>query len=187
VRTWLSLGTSIALALLAAAAHAAPPFTTAGSSEKRDLLAQIQQDADALSAQDCAVACKALASMERATARLCEIEPGPTCDDARAKVEDAKRRVRAACPTCVAERSQDRPPEPSPNPSEVASTPATPAAAPPAEAERGGCRSCATSGGDEEDAGGLVITALLAATLLMGRRRQGRGPHGPGGGSQTPV
>src|SRR5580704_7480647 len=45
----------------------------------------------------CAVACPALASMVRAAARICALDPGPRCTDARTKVRDAARRVLQAC------------------------------------------------------------------------------------------
>jgi MYXO-CTERM domain-containing protein len=165
MRARLFLATLLTVASLAGVSFAAPPSTT-GTSEKTDLLTQLQKDYDSLSTSDCTTACKALASMERAASRLCEIDPGPTCDDARAKVEDARKRVRTACPMCAATPpKQELAPEPAepPRAAEVASTPAS---APP-----GGCRSCATGGGDA-DGRGLALMVMLAASVVVGRRRK---------------
>ena len=61
------------------------------------------------SMNECAAACRALASMERATAHLCDIaehgendDDRPTCDDARKKLHAARDRVRRACSSCPA-------------------------------------------------------------------------------------
>jgi len=50
----------------------------------------------------CATACSALASMERATTHLCELagDDDSRCASARARVQRASGRVRAACPVC---------------------------------------------------------------------------------------
>jgi len=56
----------------------------------------------ALSTDSCGVACKALASMKRATEHLCELsgdDPG-SCDDARARLDRATARVRDVCGEC---------------------------------------------------------------------------------------
>jgi hypothetical protein len=54
---------------------------------------------------DCAAACRALGSMERATTHLCEIaqssaEDGPRCDDAQRKVRAAREHIRSTCGAC---------------------------------------------------------------------------------------
>ena len=55
---------------------------------------------------DCARACRALASMERATAELCSLEGAegpagaPRCEDARQRLRSARDRVRLACGSC---------------------------------------------------------------------------------------
>jgi hypothetical protein len=53
----------------------------------------------------CDAVCRALRSMERATERLCDIASGDaemeTCEQARARVEEARRRVKAACGECT--------------------------------------------------------------------------------------
>jgi len=56
----------------------------------------------ALSTDNCGIACKALASMKRATEHLCELsgdDPG-SCDDAKARLDRATARVREVCGEC---------------------------------------------------------------------------------------
>jgi hypothetical protein len=52
----------------------------------------------------CDTACRALASMERATAHLCSLADGPDdrrrCEDARQRLTSAQGRVRSACGAC---------------------------------------------------------------------------------------
>lgn len=50
---------------------------------------------------DCAAACRALASMERAAEHLCALESGTECGHARDRVEAARERVRAHCGGCA--------------------------------------------------------------------------------------
>lgn len=83
-----------------------PAFAT--PDEARDAITTAQTDLDAALAQtasDCSAACVALASMQRAAERLCELEPGPRCDTARKRVDAARRRVAERCPTCEALRT----------------------------------------------------------------------------------
>ena len=75
----------------------------------------------ATSAGDCAAACRALASMERATLHLCDlaISDGDRarCDDAKARVLAARDRVRSTCGACSGGPSLERTaPIPSPTP-----------------------------------------------------------------------
>jgi hypothetical protein len=55
-------------------------------------------------ASDCESACRALASMERATSHLCSLADEPDdqrrCDDAKLRLTTARGRVRAACGGC---------------------------------------------------------------------------------------
>ena len=44
-------------------------------------------------ASDCTAACEALASMQRAASRICELDSGPRCAAARDKVERTRRRL----------------------------------------------------------------------------------------------
>jgi len=66
-------------------------------------LGQAQQDLEA-AASDCSAACRALASMERATQHLCELAAEPDdrgrCDDARQRLHTARERIRSACGAC---------------------------------------------------------------------------------------
>jgi hypothetical protein len=66
-------------------------------------LARAQRDLE-LAASDCESACRALASMERATSHLCSLAEEPDdqrrCDDARLRLTAARGRVRAACGGC---------------------------------------------------------------------------------------
>ncbi len=64
------------------------------------------------SAGDCAAACRALASMERATGHLCALagadDDHARCDEARTKVLSARERVRSTCGVCEGGPSLDR-------------------------------------------------------------------------------
>lgn len=52
-----------------------------------------------LAGSDCAAACRALGSMERATARLCTLEEA-SCEDVRVRLLRSRERVRASCGGC---------------------------------------------------------------------------------------
>ena len=71
----------------------------------------------AASGTDCVILCRALQSMARAAERICALTPGgdtaakARCDDARAKVEEAKKKVLAACPGCTSVPSEGAPPD----------------------------------------------------------------------------
>jgi hypothetical protein len=58
----------------------------------------------AAAAADCDSACRALASMDRATTHLCSLADLPDdrrrCEDARQRLSEARGRVRAACGAC---------------------------------------------------------------------------------------
>ena len=49
---------------------------------------------------DCATACRALESMERAAEHLCALDDGSECGRARERLEAARQRVRASCGGC---------------------------------------------------------------------------------------
>jgi hypothetical protein len=55
---------------------------------------------------DCTAACRALGSMERATARLCSLEESG-CEDVRVRLRRARDRVRASCGRCADGTSVD--------------------------------------------------------------------------------
>jgi hypothetical protein len=161
---------------IGAAIFVATTFTTAGAvadEEVDSLLKQLREEHAALSTQDCVTACKALASIRRATDRICAIDPGPRCSEARTKADDAQRRVQAACPDCqlaaTPPRDEERRAAEAPPPS-----PAPPQAEPSKVQERkGGCASCSTPGERPTgDLGVLAIGAVVIARVL--RRRQRR-------------
>jgi hypothetical protein len=54
----------------------------------------------AASRSDCATACRALSSMERAAEHLCALDAGTECSRARERVDAARERVRASCGGC---------------------------------------------------------------------------------------
>jgi hypothetical protein len=70
----------------------------------RTELQRAQADLEA-SAGECAGACRALASMERATEHLCQLsgedDDRRRCDDARKRLSDARDRVRRQCGACA--------------------------------------------------------------------------------------
>jgi hypothetical protein len=49
---------------------------------------------------DCAAACRALASMQRAAEHLCSVDNGAECARARERVDAARARVEASCGEC---------------------------------------------------------------------------------------
>ena len=53
-----------------------------------------------LAASDCTLACKALASLERAADHLCAVAEPDECTDARARVDRARRAVQTQCGGC---------------------------------------------------------------------------------------
>jgi hypothetical protein len=93
----------------AAAPPGAPEADVAASapgSNRAAARAELQRAQAALeaSAGDCAGACRALASMERATSHLCELsgedDDRRRCDDAKKRLGDARDRVRRQCGAC---------------------------------------------------------------------------------------
>lgn len=131
---------------------------------------EIDDAAEELSTGGCAVACRALASMQRAADRLCALDPGPRCAAARAKVADATDRVRAACPECDVGASA-RPPAPAP----ATSPPEDEAKGPPPEAPKGGgCAGCTVAAEDDGGAGAIAGALLVGLAIVAGRRRRGR-------------
>ena len=173
---------SFAAALAALTTVAFTTFDAHAGDEITNLEKSLAEEHAALSTADCSAACRALASIRRAADRICALEPGKRCTAARAKAEDATRRVRDACPECAV--LSTAPPEPVPPPLPV--TPATPqpdreasskggtpttANAPPSESSRGGCASCDVGGASPADctAGALAILAL--ARVLRRRKK----------------
>ena len=147
---------ALALAVLTSGGAAA------AADDLKTLQEQLGHEADELSTADCGVACRALASMQRTADRICALDPGPPCTEARGKVTDAESRVRAACPDCAVAASR-----------EVTATGAEPGRKPDsADAEQvrgGGCAGCAI---DDRGPGGAGLLAALGALAAWLRRRR---------------
>jgi hypothetical protein len=93
--------------------YAAPPPAPSAAPDQGELaqrrsaaraeLERAQSDLEA-AATDCAAACRALSSMERATQHLCTLAADPDdqrrCDDAQHRLAAARERVRSSCGTC---------------------------------------------------------------------------------------
>ncbi|RLB60698.1 MAG: hypothetical protein DRI90_13120 [Deltaproteobacteria bacterium] len=145
------------------------------SVEIQTLERQIEAEVLALTTGNCAVACLALESMIRATDRLCELAPGPSCSAARDKVAAAKERVRSTCPDCAATMAQQpvEPIQPTPPPpaDQLDEETATPAAGPPPEDARGGCAACTIQEHHETPAPWLAALFALTVTVFRRRRR----------------
>jgi hypothetical protein len=168
--------TSILVMFPATALAADAGVGDAGTNDPAALLESIRAQGETLSTDDCVSACKALDSMRRATTRLCSLDPGRRCSDARAVLDDATRRVRAACPACAVPEEEPGRPEsayekPGSAPKKGAAPPAdtpAPASAPPqSERERGGCLGC---GGGSSSAATSIVGALAVALALSRRR-----------------
>ncbi len=148
------------------------------------LMQALDDELAALDTGDCAVACKALESMIRSADRVCQLDPGPPCEKARAKVEAARRKVRDACPDCMAAAgAATKPPEPTPAPGTKRVDPVTQelprdesgdssAASPPAESERGGCATCEL--GSARSPKSAPWAWLAGALVVLARRRRAR-------------
>lgn len=134
---------------------------------------KLDEEHAALSTQDCVTACKALGSIRRAAERICALEAGPRCIDARTKADDAQRRVQAACPDCqiaaAPPKDDERRASKKGAPAEEVTANA-PAAAP--DRGRGGCASCSTPGDvPTGDFGVIGLAALAFARIVRARAR----------------
>jgi predicted RNA-binding Zn-ribbon protein involved in translation (DUF1610 family) len=82
---------------------AAPtPSVQAESTPRDERPSSVASGPTALSSDPCASACRALASMERATTHLCSLagDADARCEGARTRVKNAGARVHAECPAC---------------------------------------------------------------------------------------
>jgi hypothetical protein len=81
-------------------AASAKPATGEASTMKKNVDAQPTSSP----ADPCEIACRALASMERAAVHLCGLsgESDPRCEGALTRVKSASGRVEAQCPRCAA-------------------------------------------------------------------------------------
>jgi MYXO-CTERM domain-containing protein len=173
------------LAALPAAAQGEDLGTrpAARADELTALEGALDREHTALATADCVTACRALASIRRAADRICALDPDDRCVAARAKADDAVRRVREACPECAVALAPPQPAPPMAKPAsnggadsavEVVSVQAT-ANAPPSESRRGGCAGCTTTGTSPGDLGTFGL-ALSALAFVM-RRRRSTGPR----------
>jgi MYXO-CTERM domain-containing protein len=129
--------------------------------------AEVDNDYAQALASDCALACRALDSMRRATERLCALDPGDRCSSAKSKLDDATKRVRTACPVCAQEQGERKaasPPAPAPPPStesvvEMESV-----------QKKGGCAGCATASTPADAVGPLALAGLMLMALRRRRR-----------------
>jgi MYXO-CTERM domain-containing protein len=171
---WAAISGVIAIACAVARTAAAQDAGVPSATEQAEI-AQLEQEiargAAALSGGGCAVACRALASMERATERLCTLDPGPRCAEARAKVREATRRVQAACADCRSGDDEIRAAEKKPTaPASQAAPPPEPAPAPQTVSKRGGCAGCVVGG--EDGAVGAGALAAIGLLIAIARRRR---------------
>lgn len=169
------LAVSLALSTPARAqeVNAAP---VPGADDITTLEKNLASEHAALSTVDCATACRALASIRRAADRICALDPDERCVAARAKADDATRRVRDACPTCTIASVPPQPTPPMARPAKKGADDSesahVAASAPPSESKRGGCAGCTTSATSRPDLGSGALA--LAALVFAMRRRSKR-------------
>ena len=129
--------------------------------------AEVDRDYTQALASDCGLACRALESMRHATERLCALDPGDRCANAKKKLADATTRVKSACPAC-SEQLEERKTIATPPPAEA------PVSMSVVEAEsvqkKGGCAGCATASAPADAVGPLAVLGL--ALLALRRRRR---------------
>jgi hypothetical protein len=79
-----------------------PPAVQAESAPRDERPSSVGAGPTAMSSDPCASACRALASMERATSHLCSLagDADARCEGARTRVKNAGARVHAECPAC---------------------------------------------------------------------------------------
>lgn len=95
-------------------ATAPPGVPGPGAQRRAEAAADLERAERELSASnsDCASACRALASLERATVLLCDLAEQPDdvqrCDDAKKKLRTARDRVKSTCSSCPGGPSVER-------------------------------------------------------------------------------
>ena len=153
MRFWIAL----AVLLLAGAARAedggADEWTQFGASA--DALQDATVPGVSQSVGDCATACKALESLERAAEHICSVAP-EHCREARARAAAAAERVRASCPQCA------------PRAEFTAQTQTGEIVAVQSAPSHGGCAGCATA----PASGARGALFALAMLLLLARIRR---------------
>lgn len=135
------------------------------ASLEREIATSFDDQTKALAVEDCAVACRALASIQRATSKLCELDPGARCVSARSKLDVAAQRVREACPQCGLALA---PPSPAPEERAMATS------SPETVHGRGGCGGCTMTSTSVGDRGAAALLGLGGVFVLARRRRRGR-------------
>jgi uncharacterized protein (TIGR03382 family) len=148
-----------------------------GAPSVASLAAELDVDYAQAMAADCALACKALGSMRRATENLCALDRGDRCARARERLTTATAHMKSACPECaeslglgekeVPPRTEASPVAPGP-PQEESATVAS-------VSKRGGCAGCATTG---TETGPLAPVSVGLLALLGLRRRCVRARRG---------
>lgn len=160
----------------------------AEGTEMSEAVAELEAAEHALATSPpCESMCKALHSMANAAARICELAKDGSpldqkrCVDAKAKVEEATARVRAACPDCVAGKpdtgvTATKPPatkslEPTPPPSPEKKEPAAMGAA---EAD---VAATSATGGRRSSLMLDLLPIFLPPAVVQARWVQRVGPH----------
>lgn len=184
-----ALALSVSVVLLAWSAPAAARDAGASTLANDDTIPSLVRElssaerslSDAMAASDgCAIACRALDSMRRATDRICALEPGAACEDARRRTASAETRVVQSCPCVSADESRaaskadSKRPEPKPAAVPAAETASAPGADVDAAPRRGGCASCATIGERRSARDAAVAWAVALTALAFVRRRRNR-------------
>lgn len=84
-------------------AAGAPPVTPSEAPAREPRAEQLKAgESEGVLRDPCAIACRALASMTRSAQHICELsDDGERCTRARARVSQAKERVRAHCTACA--------------------------------------------------------------------------------------
>ncbi|MGH7295238.1 MAG: MYXO-CTERM sorting domain-containing protein [Polyangiaceae bacterium] len=160
------VGLAVVLLSLAPSLAMAQPVDAGG--EPGALQAEVEADYAQAMASDCALACKALGSMRRATQRLCELDPGDRCTGAKQKLGAATAHVHAACPECAEALGG----EPMGGTSAAPAPPEMEAVAQESVAsKRGGCAGCAIS---ETGTGAAMPVGLALFAGWVARRRRRR-------------
>lgn len=160
-----------AVPTLAHAGEAADAGGALGSGDPTALAREIETTyaklGEELSTHACDEACRALASMRRAADRLCALEPGERCEQARTRCDAATRQVREACPECAVAAGP-------PVHEQAAATPQKDIATAESRSTRG-CASCTTTPAAPSDlVDTLAPVGLALAALLRLRRRTKR-------------
>lgn len=161
----------VAGAVLTTASGEARAASEDGGDEVTRLEASLADETAALTTSDCANACRALQSIRRAAERICALDPGARCAAARAKADDATRRVRDACPDCAIAFGPSPTPQPEVTTVEKKGAVAPEAAPPPSESKRGGCAGCSTGAPSPSDAVGALAVLFALGRALRRRRR----------------